>query len=391
MANNKAFSLITGLVLVVGLFGFIPTILPLRTSQEVACKLAAMFFISLYFIKNIWLKLFLGYCILMVFLRINPQSLIVLQTMFFFIIMFQVLADKLNEKRVKHILDIICFIGLVQAIIMLLQYIGIWFMYMPLNYKDYIPVLEFFKNSPFAIVIYTESVAESMRWNLTGLTSNPNMASALLALCFPACLRKDRLWIILFLGLALILNSCLQGIIAGLIISFIYIINKIKPYYDRIILTIIVIIILSFWLFSNNHWKVFLMPDRIPVWKFCIKNIILNHPFVGIGLGLGQRIYQVIESNLKIGVSYCHPHNEYIFLAMETGLIGFSLMMLFIFKSIYKFIINGLDSIKLIVLLGIISGLLNCIVSFTSHVTIMMIFIVYLSIMQYKNQMEVVV
>ena len=59
-------------------------------------------------------------------------------------------------------------------------------------------------------------------------------------------------------------------------------------------------------------------------------------------------------------------------------------MLGYLITSISKFARN-LNDTKLLVLLGILTGLFSNAVSFTSHVTVGIIPMVYLAVMQYEN------
>ena len=77
---------------------------------------------------------------------------------------------------------------------------------------------------------------------------------------------------------------------------------------------------------------------RISMWK-ASKNIIMDNPVVGVGLGQYGKVYQEKYYLEKRFQKYNHPHNNILKIWIETGtvgVIGFLLMTLFIFISGYK-------------------------------------------------------
>jgi len=69
---------------------------------------------------------------------------------------------------------------------------------------------------------------------------------------------------------------------------------------------------------------------RITQWKFTI-NLIQEHPFTGWGLRNFTPLYEQ-TSNLWLG----HPHNFYLMFTAETGIIGITLLGIFIGIIIYQ-------------------------------------------------------
>jgi len=383
---SKRFNIAILCSLIFMVFGFSPFIYPLRTSQEVACKLAVMAVVVCLCIRNKWLLAYLVYSILLVFIFPFPQSIIVLQTLFFYVLFMQLLADKLNKDRIKHLLDCLCLICVIQAGMMFLQYSGIWFIVFDSTTENSASMLmyKFFK-PPFSVEIYNHEYAKLTRWNLTGFTSNPNMASGFIAMCLPAFLRK-RMWVFLPVVLtALLLVNSLLGTLTAIIILSVYLSRYIKKH--KVLTIGLIILAVWAWLFWSGEWKSFYRYDRLPIWKFCAEKIIPKHPVMGYGLGNSWRLWKWIQKDCVVNEAFTHPHNEFINVAIEQGLIGLGLIMGFITSSLYIFR-KVVYKHKVLVLLGVMAGLLNCMASFTVHVTIGVILAVYLSIMQYLNQTE---
>ncbi len=73
---------------------------------------------------------------------------------------------------------------------------------------------------------------------------------------------------------------------------------------------------------------------RLQFWKDS-KNIIKDFPLTGAGMGCFSHIYPPYKS-LKDGIKLQHAHNDYLQLLVEGGIIGFSIITMFILSLIMK-------------------------------------------------------
>ena len=182
------FYLIAAIALTVGVLGNIPGLSPLSVSQELIGKFVVISLIALFLLKNIWLKLFLLWCVVRVAMFPIPETVVPLYTTAFYFVMFQILADNLTATRVRQLLNIVCIIALAQVLMMSLQYCGIWWGLIPIEGQNYQWHIELFEKT--AIPLSYTSNMKDFWLRITGFTGNVNHASALLGLCFPAFLRK---------------------------------------------------------------------------------------------------------------------------------------------------------------------------------------------------------
>jgi O-antigen ligase len=363
-----------------------PGFLPFRTSEELAARFAAILCLSFFVMRSWWLKLFLAWCVVRVIIGLNPPAILTLQIVFLYFMLFQVLADKMNGDRIKVMLNIIGIIGILQSVMVVLQYFGIWYTILPA--KNSTPYdKELFSHTLFTLRLYLQH-AKELRMQLTGFTSNANMAGGMLALCLPALFRKRWIWFAPLIMFAIFAVGALQGILAALLVTAIYIVAK-SPKKWRIPMVIAGVAGITAYLWKSGEYKDFIKPDRWLVWKIWITTICKKRWVIGWGLGQGQYLWKLYAKLSHSHVAYTHPHNEYIHLWTEMGVIGFSLMFGYITTALYKFI-RGIDKTKFLVLLGILSGLFNCGVSFPVHITNTgIILLAYFAMMQSANQTEV--
>lgn len=343
-------------VLAASVLGFVPYRMPLRAQQEVAAKLMCILAVSFFLIKDKWLKLFLAYMAFSAVYFFSKYSLLALMNLTLFVVMMQVIADKLNRERENTLLDAICLIGTAQAGLMYLQANGVWWIF---------------------------ANRMNIPHNIVGFTSNPMLASGLVSMCVPAFLRKRKAWVLLFVLPVLIVNHSLQGILATAVVLVWFIARKFAVK-DRLVFLGLMIGAVGLWIWLSGEWQSFVRYDRLRIWTYCMTNIIPQYPILGCGLGNGFLWWKDIMQGCHVTEAFYHPHNEFIYLAMETGLIGLWLCLEYLGHGIER-LVKNLDEIKFIVLLGIVSGLLNCMVSFTMHVTIGLVLMAYLSCMQYEN------
>lgn len=116
---------------------------------------------------------------------------------------------------------------------------------------------------------------------------------------------------------------------------------------------------------------------RIKVWKDCI-GIITDFHLFGSGLGTFKYIYPLYKENLKTAVDYNYAHNDYIYLLVETGFIGFSCLtagLIILFKDSIKYLRFHLKTsnpfgffITLGALCSVVSILIHSLADFNLHI-----------------------
>lgn len=345
------------LLYAIAILGIMPLTMDIRWNKEILSGWIIMSLVSL-LIKNIWIRgIFLWFIIrgvISYFTVFEARSYaiahITLFVIFMYVLFYQFIVDKIE---VTKILNTLCIIGIIQALVMFLQFCGIW-MIMTIQNISIIYKLKYLVIShPFV-----NSTA-------IGLTCNTNMAGSLLALTIPAFLRADWWYFIPLILLILFISNCLGGIIPAIFVILLYMIMRfIKSKIVKTAFVILLIIILPLSLLIPNEGTKYRINKNIE-----IINKNLPHTYL-IGGGLGY--FEVMKKSLA--------HNEYIQMFSEGGLplmilaLGF---IMAIFRKLYRkkdYEYSG------ILCLGIIVGMLNMGVNFLFHTPYCIIFLTYLGL-----------
>lgn len=106
------------------------------------------------------------------------------------------------------------------------------------------------------------------------------------------------------------------------------------------------------------------LPNRTSIWKDSL-NLIADFPLFGAGLGNFNLAYTLYKNEASGPYVYDHAHNDYIELIVETGIVGFILVMwglaLFFITAIgvVKDFNPRKDPLRFYLLLGCLSGLIG--------------------------------
>jgi hypothetical protein len=406
--SDKAFVFIAGLLLMMGCLGYIPGISSLATSQELMGKFMIVLFLSIFLIKNIWLRLFLAWCVIRTAPLPIPQTVVPFYTTSFYLVMLQVLSDNLNIARIRGLLNVICLIAIAQVVMMILQYFGAYFCIIPRIWNGNKEIFRLFENTRMPFAITSDPWAYKDYW--AGFTGNPNFASSLLGLCFPAFLRKKWCWAIPVLLLGILICGSTQGLIIMAVCSIVYAFMTLGRKKGTIVFLISCVAIVAFAYWKHDLFNITLS-NRTHIWSFYIQHLIPTRWIVGWGMGQGKYLWLIALKEMGGRYPWLHSHNEYITLWAELGIIGFGLMMGYFASTMLKFkrllklgskcvipsfvesaclkpLKSGIVEAKL-VFLGMIAGLLSCMVNFTAHLTIGIVFLMYLSMKEYITKGEV--
>ena len=187
------------------------------------------------------------------------------------------------------------------------------------------------------------------------------------------------------------ITSCRTGYVAVAIFAVIYLsIKVVRLNYLKILLTILVII---FAIGSLAVGTISLSDDRIFVWANTIRSCIKTH-FIGVGVGNGPRaiianaIYNVIGTNETVVIAA--PHNYFLELLLETGIIGIAILLHWFIKIIrliwhYKAEESGMFYFMLLVLLMLTS---ICVSTMTDFFQYWLVLAMILSFAQRKQNEE---
>lgn len=299
--------------------------------------------------------------------NVYTQSVyITTQTILIFIVFYECIKKWITVQRIELLLNIICLIGVLQTLLMIVQFNGLWVYIIP-------------KGISTGNYVYLGISNDT----LVGFTSNRNMASSLLALCLPAFFRK-KIWVLaplIFTGL--LLSKSWGGMLPAAIFMVIYAIIKAPKKTRLYSLLFIPILFTMFYMIDPN----LTLSGRGNAWSIAIQNIIPMKPWLGWGTGQFRFVFPVIMKNFFDygGESYRQLHNEYIQLLFEYGIIGVSAIAL----TFFHIIKNGLrTNYKLILYGALLIGLFNCGVNFLFHTVVVTIFITYCAILDSPNNKE---
>jgi hypothetical protein len=374
--RDLKFKITSWIVLAAGTLGFIPGFLPFRIGKILILEGAIFSGIAGWFIKNIWVQLFLIWCIIRVALGINKFSELTLHSLVFVLVIYQILANKLNKDRINTLLNIICVVAIIHSAVAILQYFGIWIIICPKGIDPKTAVFTIFPNTLYSIHIFGRQMSETV----VGLLDNINTASALLGMCFPAFLRKKWYYTIPIVLIAFALIHSLGGILAALAAVLIFVIFKfgLKSLYA--IIPTIGLFILYFIRFENLHNVFMSGSGRYGAWHFYITGLLAKRPIIGWGLGQSEFLWPIISKEVYQGggPAWLHSHNEVITLAVELGIIGLILVAGY-FITTFK----NLRKKNIVVTCGLAACIISSLSIFSLHSAIGLLLIVYMAMAQY--------
>jgi len=369
--SGKAISFLYSLCFIGMLAGIWYFSINFRIDKVITSMLFAMTFIGLAYIKNIWLKLFLLWTIIRTAMGFVPVSYAGLVFIFIYIMLIQTGIDKLRRDYIPTILNIICGLALLQAIAMVLNYNGIWFIVLPLGaIGNVIPrILEVDLSSTYKVV--------------TGFLSNTNMASVFLALSLPAFFRRKLFWLIPVVFIGLYIANSSGGMIPAIFALCAFVLWKIYGKNKLASFSLLGIAILITFYFIFKVDSPFYHQGRLVVWGEIWKYVVPKKPIVGFGVGSFKVFFPTVHK-LIINSPYANnrwtfAHNEYLQLLVEQGAIGLGIVLGYIvslFRRVPK------SRIALISVIALSVGLLNSGVNFLFHTTGGILFIIWVVILE---------
>lgn len=400
-----------------GIFGSMP-FLPHRFAQEVLTIMLTLLFISLFSIKNIWLKLFAVWTIVRTYMFVtNTEYLYFLMrgqnwleafavwhtTPMFVTIMFLVMLDlvarKLTMSRIKMVLDGVCVVVLCHALMICCQYAGLWLLYapkaiikahwalIPIPYTIWgINVFLF----PAAGQFGDFGISQTYIAALSGTAGNINIAAALLALGFPAFLRpKWRIFLPILLFASVLMRS-MGGLFPTFIVLSIFVWHK-AGRFRKIICFSMIIAAVAWVVRFEGMREVSTFGSRGPMWKVYMTEIIPQYWLHGRGVGQSPYMVKIIEKFINSGPNdhWRHPHNEYLAVWLEMGLIGLAIVAGYLATQLARFkrYVRTYDT-AFVIFLGVLAGMVNCFFGFTMHVPTGVILMLFLGMMQYVNNIK---
>lgn len=292
-------------------------------------------------IKNKWLLFFLGYLLLSIYFSPKPMITLfnkdfsnfwVWKPMFdilvFFLMFLSISGIDFSKEDIGKIFMVMVWVGFVMAIYCILQALGI-----DQFYDD-------------------KGVYSGMRDlfnvnHICGTLGNATIVSPFIAMLIPMALFLKRYFFAIVMFIAVCLTRS-QVAIGAMLISLLFLFSTKgkKQFISSLLITIILISSFTIGYFKNDKVRNFINDkNRFKTWYLICEDLITpitiekdkgkisnKYPFTGFGMGTYSVVFP-IKHNTNMG----QAHNDYLELAYNTGIIGFSLFLGAIF---YMFIMN---------------------------------------------------
>lgn len=349
--------------------GLLPTSsLPFRVGKEMVSEWVLIGFIISFVISNPFLKMFMLWLLIRCITNYNQWAYIEFNTIFFYTLCFQIIVNKFNKQHLILFYNAVCVMALLQVLVMVLQYIGVWWVVVPMNYKE-LEWTIFFKDS-FA-PLYVSSCFPFMPFKscmFVGFMSHMNEAGALIALCFPFFMRKKWVYCIPVMIIGLLLGRSMGGIAPVFIVSLIWLIYK----YGKKAFFVLIFLFVAFCsyiiIFENIH-DLITGTQRFEVWKIIMKDIIPVKMFAGWGVGQFKILFPAIHKTIANPLhAFEQAHNEYLQAIVEYGLIGITFILGYVVLLFIK-IWNHKTSLLMPLILSMVVIFINSGVHFLLHTT----------------------
>ena len=367
-----------------------------RVSKEICASWAIILFVALFFVKNIWLRLFLIWTLIRGIMGFNVHTTPTLFIMFLYIVFLQVLINNLKKEHLVQLMNGICILVLIQVTWMILQKSGVWIKIIPLDIKQ----ADILKLLWGGRIVITRG---NYNHTLTGLMSNINMSSSVLALGLPAFFRKKWYWGIPLVWVGLYLAGPMGGILPALIIMGIWVALEFRQHRAWII-TLGICLFFLYILKTERLSLLLTGSGRTPVWKDIVQYVILfkegglvtnqwllNFPqrmFFGWGVGMFKVIFPRAQQaflSTWSNVVWMQAHNEYLQAWMEGGLIALGLLVGY-FGSLIRKGFKYRTYISKIAFLAVFCGIMNCFVNFLLHTTAAGLFLAWIAILEKETE-----
>lgn len=364
--------------------GYIPkNIIYIRYGKEALSVFGFLVLFALFFIRNIWLKLFVIWVALRTLLNVwdtgkyDHSSLMCFMA---YIMFFVICVKKIKASYISTIFNTICVLVLIECVIIVLQNYGIWFGLIDkgIIIKDKIL---------FGTVVIADSMettlAKGFRDSFLGTMSNTNVTGSFLALGMPVFFRKKWCYFIPLIVACLFLTGSMGGILPTVIILSLFCFLKFK----NIRYPMLLIILFSFivYIYRCENVSTFILGNgRVKIWCNIFTVFISKHPIIGYGIGGFRSLYPHYQRGLGANYITLQAHSEYVQCLFEFGIIGLFLVV--------GFICNILRQIKdnekhMICFYGILVGLINCGSHFLFHTSICCLMIFYLAVIAKENEL----
>lgn len=273
-------------------------------------------------IGNKWIRCFLTWAVINWWFNyfLPPQSTVILFNISLAMLLFYFIKTYIKEIDIDSIIKIICITAIFQVVWLGVQYIGWDFIFHPIDANG-------IRQAPH------------IKDRLVGFLGNKNILGCYLAICLPLFRVKfKKLLPLIIIGLFVARASmALIAGFTGLLFYEIFITYQSKDIRKfntmiKVIGSCIIIAIIFFIFIDRPNF------DRIAIWKQTITHQVNWKCIIGQGLGKFQNL-KVLD---KYGIWWDNPHNEYLQIYFELGIIGLTLLLgyfITLFKRFLKHII----------------------------------------------------
>lgn len=272
---------------------------------------------------NKWISLF---AILVCFSSIFPQydkaTFLASHAVFYGLVWYYIVYEVGNRE---HILNCMCIVALFNVLFLTLQF--------------------------FNICPFFEPISGDMDM-CTGLMANQNEVSAVLALCFPAFLRKKWAYLIPVILIGLAFAKSFGGVLAvGVgVLWYLWRINK--------ALSVAVSLVgMGLFLIIDTPG----ITHRLETWIIATK-LYIQHPIIGCGIGHWKYVFANIDVGGH-GVRMATAHNEYVQAIFEMGFMSILLIIGFVTTLLKRAKTEIFVVVSLVILI-------NCFVNFPLHIAV---------------------
>lgn len=343
-------------LLAIPILGYIPdSNIPMSVNKCMLAEWLTLGFVALFFFKNKWHKAWALWIVMCMVMMFNRLSYIETNTIMFYMLFFQILANRLTDKNINLIYNGIAVIILIQFAMVVMQFFHIYRFYMLK------PGYDALRHTP-------------------GVMGEINSGGALFAAGLPVFLRGKLKICIPLVIIGIFLCQSLMPMVSVAFGAFVYT----SIMFPRLRFYIFGSAIVATVAYALKHDNIsFLMTGngRLETWKN-IWSLISDKPIKGCGIGHFRVVFPAIDiAVFRKGstVAWFTAHNEFLQVICEQGIIGFGLMMGFICSTIERFM-KKITGVGLPALIGVIIILVNSTGHFVMHTTIGLIAITYFAI-----------
>ena len=340
------------------------------------CRIAewsVLVFVSLFFIRNGWMKFFLLYSlfrmVLLFFQTPDPlaqkagaSAFIYFYYFFLAAIMFQTLDDVIRKTHLEIIIN-----GM--AIIAAIQTIYIWF-----QHFGYDPVFSAWVESSNFIHMDVKNL-------VVGTWAHTNFSGAYLACSVPLFLRRKLFWFVPVILVAIFWGRSWGATIACAFGIMIWAIITQKPWIKGIIITVTMFLLFTYGVMFEQKQFDFMKSDRIQYIQPTIEMIKVR-PLTGWGQGQYKSAFYSISNKFFMGNSgRGHAHFDILEYVFEMGFIGLLPVVGFLATLTIHFLKN-ITLLSSLAFSGMVALLVNSCSTFVMHTPMFWIVLVYIIIIK---------